>query len=232
MTRENNLGFVVAGWTPRPAPTGAALAGRFVRLEKLDPARHTAGLWAAVQGADHIWAYLPYGPFASQSEFATWIGSRAALADPLYYAVVDLGTGQPLGCITLMEIRPAMGVIEVGHIFFSPAMQKTPKATEAIYLASHIVFDQLGYRRFEWKCNDLNDPSKYAALRFGFAFEGVFRQHLVVKGRNRDTAWYAMLDGEWPARKAAFERWLAPGNFDAAGRQRTSLAQINGVGSS
>ena len=232
MTQQKNLGQIVANWQPRLAPTGAGLAGRFARLEKLDANRHGDGLWAAVAGADHIWDYLAYGPFASQGEFATWLASRAALLDPLYFAVVDVASGLPLGCITLMEMRPSVGVIEVGHIFYSPALQKTPIATEAIYLAARIVFDQLGFRRFEWKCNDLNDPSKYAALRYGFTFEGVFRQHLVVKGRNRDTAWYAMLDGEWPTRKSTFERWLAPANFDAAGRQKMSLAQMNGVGSS
>lgn len=232
MTTDINLGAAVPGWSERPVPSGATAQGRFARLEKLDPARHAASLWNAVKGADHIWDYLPYGPFETQAALTAWLASRAALRDPYYYAVIDQSSGRALGCLTLMEIRPAMGVIEVGHIFYSPAMQKTPMATEAIYLAARSIFDELGYRRFEWKCNDLNDPSKFAALRFGFTFEGVFRQHLVVKGRNRDTAWYSMLDTEWPARKAVFERWLAPDNFNAAGQQKTSLSQMNGVGSS
>jgi RimJ/RimL family protein N-acetyltransferase len=131
-----------------------------------------------------------------------------------------------------MEIRPAAGVIEVGHILYAPALQRTAAATEAIYLAARLVFEELGYRRFEWKCNDLNAASKRAALRFGFGFEGIFRQHNVVKGRNRDTAWFAMLDGDWPARKTAFETWLRPDNFDAGGGQRTTLSALNGAGAS
>ena len=232
MTDSINLGGIVPGWSARAAPSGATAEGRYARLEKLDAPRHAASLWDAVKGADHIWDFLGYGPFASQQTFKDWIAERASLTDPLYYAVVDRPTGLPLGCVTLMEIRPAMGVAEVGHIFFSPLLQKTPAATEAVYLAAKIVFDDLGYRRFEWKCNDLNDPSKFAALRFGFTFEGVFRQHLVIKSRNRDTAWYSMLDTEWPARKAAFEAWLSPENFDAAGQQKRALSQMNGVGSS
>ena len=232
MTQKFNLGSAVPGWSERPAPTGATVEGRFARLEKLDAARHGANLWAAVKDNDHIWDFLAYGPFANEAGFTAWLATRAALTDPLYYTVLEKKTGRALGCLTLMETRPAMGVIEVGHIFYSPALQKTPAATDAIYLAAKIVFDDLGYRRYEWKCNDLNDPSKFAALRFGFTFEGVFRQHLIVKGRNRDTAWYSMLDSEWPVRKAAFERWLSPDNFDASGRQKIALSQMNGVGSS
>jgi RimJ/RimL family protein N-acetyltransferase len=232
MTATENTGVPVKGWTERPWPDGHSMDGRFARLEKLDPARHGANLWAAVKDNDHIWDYLPYGPFATEADFTAWLASRAQLRDPFYYTVIERKTGRALGCLTLMEIRPAMGVIEVGHIFYSPALQKTPAATDAIHLAAKIAFDDLGYRRFEWKCNDLNDPSKFAALRFGFTFEGVFRQHLIVKGRNRDTAWYSILDSEWPVRKAAFERWLSPDNFDASGRQKIALSQMNGVGSS
>ena len=232
MSAAEHTGISVHGWKPRPPPSATNVAGRFARLERLDPARHAETLWAAVSGNDHIWDYLPYGPFANAKKFTAWLTERAALRDPLYYTVLERTSGRALGCLTLMEIRPEMGVIEVGHIFYSPALQKTPAATDAFYLVAKMVFEELGYRRFEWKCNDLNDPSKFAALRFGFTFEGVFRQHLIVKGRNRDTAWYSMLDGEWPARKAAFERWLSPDNFNATGRQKIALSQLNGVGSS
>ena len=230
--RSGTVGIPVPGWAARPRPTGAPLEGRFARIEKLDVARHGAKLWEAVRGHDSVWDYLPYGPFPDVAEFTAWLGARAALSDPFYYAIIERGSGRALGCLTLMEIRPEMGVIEVGHIFFSPALQKNPAGTDAIYLAARMVFEELGYRRFEWKCNDLNARSKFAAVRFGFTFEGVFRQHLVVKGHNRDTAWYAMLDREWPLRKTTFELWLAPGNFDADGRQKVALSQMNGVGSS
>jgi RimJ/RimL family protein N-acetyltransferase len=168
---------------------------------------------------------MGYGPFADEAAFLAWVPERAALADPYAYAVID-AEGRAVGIATLMEIRPAMRVIEVGHIVYTPALQRTPLATEAQYLLARYIFETLGYRRYEWKCNALNAPSRRAAERFGFTFEGVFRQHLIVKGRNRDTAWFSMLDSEWPARKAAFERWLAPANFDAAGRQKTSLLTL------
>jgi RimJ/RimL family protein N-acetyltransferase len=213
---------------PPPSP----IAGRYVRIEKLDPAHHASDLWGQVAGAEPIWDFLPYGPFLSLAAFTDWLTERALPADPLCFAVIDRGRGQAQGLLSLMEVRPAAGVIEVGHILSAPALQRTAAATEAIYLAARLVFEELGYRRFEWKCNDLNAASKRAALRFGFTFEGVFRQHNVVKGRNRDTAWFAMLDGDWPARKAAFGKWLQPDNFDAAGRQRTALSALNGVGAS
>ena len=230
--RMSTVGAPVPGWTARPRPSGAPLEGRFARLERLDVSRHATGLCDALRGQDQVWDYLPYGPFASAGEFTAWLTARAALADPFYYAIVERHSGRPLGCLTLMEIRPEMGVIEVGHIFFSPALQKNPTATDAIHLVARMVFEELGYRRFEWKCNDLNARSKFAALRFGFTFEGVFRQHLVVKGHNRDTAWYAMLDRDWPQRKTTFELWLSPANFDANGRQKVALSQLHGVGSS
>jgi RimJ/RimL family protein N-acetyltransferase len=230
--QKSKLGFVVPGWAPRPRPDGSPLEGRFARLERLDVARHRRSLWDAVRGNDRVWDYLPYGPFVTEKDFAGWLESRAKLSDPFYYTVIDRGSGHALGCLTLMEIRPEMGVIEMGNIFYSPALQRTPASTETFYLIARYVFDVLGYRRYEWKCNDLNDPSKFAALRFGFTFEGVFRQHLVVKGRNRDTAWYSMLDRDWPSRKAIFERWLSPDNFDPNGRQKLSLSQMMGVGSS
>jgi RimJ/RimL family protein N-acetyltransferase len=230
--QTNRLGVVVPDWHPRPRPDGRTMEGRFARVERLDAARHGPSLWKAVRDNDRVWDYLPYGPFATESDLTAWLAGRAKLADPFYYTVTDHCSGQALGCLTLMEIRPEMGVLELGHIFYSPALQRTPASTETFYLVARYVFDDLGYRRFEWKCNDLNDPSKFAALRFGFTFEGVFRQHLVVKGRNRDTAWYSMLDSEWPLRKATFERWLSPDNFDPNGRQKLSLSQMMGVGSS
>jgi RimJ/RimL family protein N-acetyltransferase len=212
--------------TPARTPGPVVLDGRFGRVEKLDAGRHGAALWQAVKDENATWAYMGYGPFADEAAFAAWLAERPALEDPYSYAVVQ-PSGRAVGIATLMEIRPAMRVIEVGNIVYSPALQRTGLATEAQYLLARYVFETLGYRRYEWKCNALNAPSRRAAARFGFTFEGEFRQHLIVKGRNRDTAWFSMLDAEWPARKAAFERWLAPDNFDAAGGQKLSLAALN-----
>jgi RimJ/RimL family protein N-acetyltransferase len=205
----------------RPGPV--VLSGRYGRVEKLDPARHGAPLWDAVKDDPALWDYMPYGPFDSEGRFCAWLSERAALADPYIYAVVE-PDGRARGIAALMRITPDMGVIEVGHIVYAPALQRTPLGTEAQYLLASYAFETLGYRRYEWKCNARNAASRRAAERFGFTFEGIFRQHMVVKGKNRDTAWYSIIDAEWPARKAAFERWLAPDNFDADGRQRTSLA--------
>jgi RimJ/RimL family protein N-acetyltransferase len=204
-------------------PQAVVLEGRFGRVEKLDPARHGRALWEAVRGRDELWTYMSYGPFAREAEFAAWLEQRATLDDPFYYAIVD-ASGRACGIATLADIRPAMRVIEVGHIVYGPGLQRTPLGTEAQYLLARYVFETLGYRRYEWKTNALNAASRRAALRYGFAFEGIFRQHMIVKGRSRDTAWYAMLDAEWPARKRAFEHWLAPGNFDDQGRQRKPLS--------
>ncbi|MFZ5692145.1 MAG: GNAT family N-acetyltransferase [Pseudomonadota bacterium] len=205
----------------RPGPV--VLTGRYGRVEKLDPSRHRASLWEAMRGEPALWDYMPYGPFASAGQFEAWIAERATLADPYVYAVVALD-GRALGIAALMRITPEMGVIEVGHIAYSPALQRTPLGTEAQFLLARYVFDTLGYRRYEWKCNALNAASRRAAERYGFTFEGIFRQHMIVKGKNRDTAWYSIIDCEWPARRAAFERWLAPENFDAHGRQKAGLA--------
>jgi RimJ/RimL family protein N-acetyltransferase len=197
-----------------------------VTLEPLDPERHGDALYAALHGpgADPAqWAHLPYGPF-ERDAFAAWARDAAQSPDPLFSTV--LVAGEPRGWLSLLRIEPAHRCIEVGHIVFGAALQRTPAATEAIFLAASHAFDTLGYRRFEWKCDAANARSRAAAVRFGFTYEGVFRQHMIVKGRNRDTAWYAMLDGEWPAIRAAFERWLAPENFDAAGRQRARLADL------
>jgi len=210
--------------TPAQRPGPITLQGRFGRVERLAQ-HHDAALWDAVKGHDPLWTYMGYGPFADFAAFSAWIGSRLPLDDPYSYAVVE-PSGRAVGIATLMEIRPAMRVIEVGHIVYTPALQRTPLATEAQYLLARYAFETLGYRRYEWKCNALNAASRRAAARFGFAFEGIFRQHMIVKGRSRDTAWFAMLDSEWPARKAAFERWLAPENFDKDGRQKQSLAVL------
>jgi RimJ/RimL family protein N-acetyltransferase len=214
--------------TPALRPSPVRLEGRYGRVEKLDE-RHGAGLWDVVTGHDALWTYMHYGPFADRAAFAAWIGERIRLDDPFSYAVVD-PRDQALGIATLMEIRPAARVIEVGNILYGPPLQRTPLATEAQYLLARYAFETLGYRRYEWKCNALNAPSRRAAARFGFTFEGIFRQHMIVKGRNRDTAWYSMLDGEWPARKLAFERWLEPENFDNQGRQRVRLSDLNSGG--
>ena len=214
-------------WTPRPRPERRAHEGRYLRLEPLD-ARHRDELFAAGsgEGAEALWRYLP-NDLTDRAAFDPWLDGAATSEDPLFFAAVDRETGRAEGRLSLMRIDPGNGVIETGHLLFGPRLSRTRGATEAIYLLARHVFDDLGYRRFEWKCNDLNEPSKRAALRFGFAFEGVFRQHMVVKGENRDTAWYSILDGEWPARRRAFERWLDPENFDEAGRQRLSLAALN-----
>ena len=211
---------------PAPRPGPVTLEGRYGRVERLAP-HHAAALWQAVKVDDPIWTYMStYGPFADAAAFAEWVGGRVKLDDPYSYALVDR-SGDAVGIATLMEIRPAMRVIEVGHIVYSPAVQRTPLGTEAQYLLARYVFETLGYRRYEWKCNALNAPSRRAALRYGFVLEGILRQHMIAKGHNRDTAFFSMLDSEWPARKAAFERWLTPENFDAAGKQRVSLSELN-----
>ena len=216
------VGLKVADPAPAPRPGPVTLKGRFGSVEKLDPERHGATMWEAIRGHDELWTYNGNGPFPEAAGFATWLTERAKLDDPYYFSIVD-AAGRSLGMLTLMEIRPAMRVIEVGHVCYGRALQRTPLATEAQYLLARYVFETLGYRRYEWKCHSFNEPSRRAALRLGFAFEGIFRQHMIVKGRNRDTAWFSMLDGEWPARKAAFERWLAPENFDRDGRQKAKL---------
>jgi RimJ/RimL family protein N-acetyltransferase len=212
--------------TPAGRPGPVRLEGRYARVEALDPMLHGEGLWQAVKDDASIWAYMAYGPFADERSFQVWLEERAVLLDPFSYAVVDLATKQAGGIVTLMETRPAARVIEIGSIVLGTPLQRSRASTEAQYLAARYVFEKLGYRRYEWKCNSLNAASRRAAERLGFTFEGVFRQHMIVKGRSRDTAWYAMLDGEWPALKARFERWLAPENFDEAGRQRVGLGRI------
>ena len=218
-------------WTPARLPVRTVLEGELVRLEPLDAQAHAADLYAAQEGADEIWEYLPYGPFSGEAEFQGWLAARAATDDPLFFAIVDGATGRALGMASFLRITPEHGVIEVGHIWYSPALQRTRHATEAMYVMARHVFDELGYRRYEWKCNALNEPSRRAALRLGFTYEGVFRQHMVVKDQNRDTTWYSMLDSKWPAAKAAFEAWLRPDNFDSGGRQLRGLAELRMVSS-
>ncbi|MEO8667879.1 MAG: GNAT family protein [Bauldia sp.] len=216
--------------TPAQRPGLGPLHGRLCRIEKLDPALHGAALWQSLQGGDTLWTYMAYGPFPDGPAFAEWLDGRAVMLDPYSYAVVDAVTGWAVGIVTLMEIRPAMRVIEIGNIVYSPKLQRSAMATEAQYLAARYVFENLGYRRYEWKCNAFNEPSMRAARRLGFKFEGIFRQHMIIKGRNRDTAWFAMTDGDWPGVKQGFEQWLEPANFDARGGQKTSLSALNGVG--
>ena len=211
--------------SPARQPQPVTIKGRYGRLEKLDTAKHVAALWEAVKGHDQVWAYLFHGPFAARPDFDAYIEMLASREDPYAYAILDADE-KPVGFATLMEIRPANRVIEVGNILYSPLLQRTPLATEVQYLLARYAFEGLGNRRYEWKCNSLNEPSRRAALRFGFTFEGIFSQHMIVKGRNRDTAWYAMMDHEWPSRKAAFEAWLAPANFDASGKQKKKLEEF------
>jgi RimJ/RimL family protein N-acetyltransferase len=222
---DRPVGHVVDA-TPAERPGPVTLRGRFCRLEKLDSDRHADGLWQVLKGHENVWDYLAAGPFTDGRAFAAWLEERAIALDPYAYAVADYASGQPLGIVTLMEIRPAMRVVEMGSIVYSPALQRTPAATEAQYLVADYVLGKLGYRRYEWKCNALNAPSMRAAERLGFTYEGTFRQHMIVKGRNRDTAWFSITDGEWPERKAAFEAWLAPENFSEDGMQRASLTDI------
>jgi RimJ/RimL family protein N-acetyltransferase len=221
------LGFRVDGWTPPARPPLEPMVGRITRLEPLDAARHAAHLFAAnMRDRDHRnWTYLPYGPFTLLSDYRDWVTSVEGKDDPQFHAIVDPSSGQAIGVASYLRIDPAAGSIEVGHINFSPLLQRTVAATEAMYLMMRRAF-RLGYRRYEWKCHALNAPSRAAAQRLGLSYEGVFRQARVDKGRNRDTAWYAAIDKEWPALERAFERWLDPANFDEQGRQRTSLSDL------
>ena len=217
------VGAAVPGWHPRQQPTRTPLQGRFCRLEPLDPA-HADDLFAAYceapDGRD--WTYLPVEQFEDRAAYRAFVAGQARSSDPLHFAI--LVDGKAVGAAALMRIEPASGVVEVGHIAFSPRLQRTPAGTEALFLLMRRVFDELGYRRLEWKCDSLNEPSRRAALRYGFSYEGLFRQAIVTKGRNRDTAWFSMLDTEWPRLRTSFEAWLSAGNFDAQGAQKRSLA--------
>ncbi len=212
----------VHAWTPPPAPPAdLTLDGRLVRLERLDAARHGGDLFAANSSSEN-WAYLPYGPFDKLADYQDWITATCNGDDPFFQAIIDKSTGKAVGVASYLRISPALGSIEVGHINYSPLLQRHPGATEAMALMMGWAFET-GYRRYEWKCNAANMASRRAAERLGFSFEGVFRQMMVVKGHNRDTAWFAAIDTEWPALKAAFDKWLDPSNFDADGQQKTRL---------
>ena len=218
------IGWPVGADLPRPRPEKVRLEGRFCSLVPLDTEAHGKELWEAFSAdtTGKNWTYLPIAPIKTEADLDVFLRAAEASEDPLYFTVLN-AKGRAVGHATYLRIDPANGVIEVGYIHFSPLMQRTPMSTEAMYLMMAYVFETLGYRRYEWKCDALNAPSLAAAKRLGFTFEGVFRQAVVYKGRNRDTAWLSVLDSEWPALKARFERWLEPANFDAQGRQRTAL---------
>jgi len=213
-------------WKPVPPPIPVALCGRTVALEPLNAERHAADLWRAVSGHDELWTWLFDGPYASEADLCRAIEQKQNAAGFVFLTIVPTATGRAEGWASYMRADPANGVVEVGNILLAPSLQRTTAATEAMFLMAGHIFEHLGYRRYEWKCNTENLPSRRAAERLGFTFEGIFRQHLVVKGLNRDTAWFSMLDREWPARKRAFEAWLAPANFDQEGRQRQTLAKV------
>ena len=207
-------------------PERIPLAGRYATLVPLDPAAHVEDLLPRLGGEENaaLWTWMPDGPYLSKADLQAGLQAKAAAPDPLFFTILDAPTGRALGLASLMRIDPKHGVIEVGGIMFSPELQKSRIATEAMYLLASYIFESLKNRRYEWKCNALNEPSRRAAQRLGFQFEGIFRQHMIVKGQNRDTAWFSMLDSEWPARKAAFRKWLNPANFDADGMQLSPLA--------
>jgi RimJ/RimL family protein N-acetyltransferase len=227
MSVETRLGALVEGWRAPAWPGDDSLTGQHVRLERLSAKTHAAGLHAANAADDAIWDYLPYGPFDTEASYAQWVAEMAAGRDPHFWAVRDLATGQLGGVLSYLRINPEAGAIEVGHITFAPRLQRSIGATEAVYLLMAWAFEA-GYRRFEWKCNALNLGSRRAAQRFGFSYEGVSRQAMISKGRNRDTAWFACIDAEWPALKAAYAAWFDPDNFDAQGRQIAPLGQFTG----
>jgi len=228
-SRNNALGQLVGldldNWQTCQPPSPEAMIGRFCRLESLDVAKHAKCLFAAfsLDLSHHNWTYLPYGPFEDLTSFIKWLNAYSTGSDPLFYVVVNQKNGEIVGMASYLRIAPAVGAIEVGDIHFSPKMQQTPMATEAMYLMMARVFDELGYRRYEWKCDALNAPSKKAATRFGFSYEGMWRQATIYKGRNRDTTWFAMIDSDWPGIKKAYQTWLNLGNFDENGKQKTRL---------
>jgi len=227
MTNElgQRIGDPVPDWRPRPHPDDTPMEGARCRVERLDPERHAEALFRAhsLDTEGRNWTYLPYGPFTTLEAYRAWMQRDCLGDDPMFHAVIDGTSGEAAGVASYLRITPGHGVIEVGHIHFSPLLQGKPAATEAMYLMMRRAFE-LGYRRYEWKCDALNDRSCAAARRLGFTYEGTFRQAVVSKGRNRDTAWFSVIDGEWPRVKSAFERWLAPENFDDRGRQKMRLA--------
>lgn len=227
------VGPDLPAWTARQRPPRTPIEGRYCRLEPLSAERHAADLFDAFSQAPDAgdWTYMSVGPFADAQAYRRFAEAAQAGDDPLHHAVIDQTTGRAIGSLALMRVDPASGVVEVGFVCYSPRLKRTRAATEAQFLLMRRVFDELGYRRYEWKCDSLNAPSRAAAARLGFQFEGIFRQAMVYKGRSRDTAWFSILDGEWPALRAAYQRWLEPGNFDAQGRQRALLAALVGPAS-
>lgn len=221
------VGRMLAGWVPRSRPTAETFAGRWCQLEPLQPERHADALFQAFSEdrRGELWTYLPVGPYADLASYRAWAEWAADQRDPLFFAVLD-GSGLARGTLAFLRIAPEAGSIEIGFIAFSPGLQRTTVATEALVLLLGHAFDGLGYRRCEWKCDTLNERSRRAAVRLGFTYEGTFRQAAVVKQRNRDTAWYAILDREWPRLAAAYDTWLAPANFDSSGRQRVALSSL------
>jgi RimJ/RimL family protein N-acetyltransferase len=225
---EQPIGAALPDWHGARLPGRESLAGRYCRLEPVDVERHAAELYEAYRDAPdgRDWTYMAAGPFETLEAYRAYLTKAAALADPMHFAVIDSATGQAVGTLSLMRIDAPNGVIEVGHIAYSPRLKRTRIATEAVTLLMKLAFEELGYRRFEWKCDSLNAPSRAAALRYGFTFEGIFRQAIVTRGRSRDTAWYSIIDGEYPALSAAYAGWLEPRNFDARGKQRKALADF------
>lgn len=222
------IGDLVPDWTPPGTPSGEILSGQYAHLEPLSAEKHAALLYRCFDGHDSIWDYMADGPYSSASQYHRWVRDNAGLSDPHFYAIRNLATDHWEGVASYLRIAPESGSIEVGSISYSPALQRTRAATEAMYLMMKWAFEA-GYRRYEWKCNALNAPSRRAAQRLGFSYEGVFRQALVVKGRNRDTAWFAAIDKEWPALKEAFEAWLSPSNFTPDGKQIERLGDLTGL---
>jgi RimJ/RimL family protein N-acetyltransferase len=221
------IGPALPGWKGVERPPRSPMAGRYCRVEPIDPARHARDLYDAnaADPSNRNYTYLTIGPFDSFDAYGEWMTGAVKSEDPLFHAIVDTATGKAAGIATYMRIDNRNGVIEVGNLNFSPLLQRRPAASEAMYLMMKRVFE-LGYRRYEWKCDSLNAPSRAAAQRLGFSFEGIFRQATVYKGRSRDTAWYAIIDSEWPELERAFQRWLDPANFDAGGKQRVRLSDL------
>lgn len=228
MTNDELLtGNPVANWQPCDPPPATTMRGTYCSVEPLAPDAHAAALYRSfsLDSTEKNWTYLPYGPFLSEAHFYTWLDDVSKQTDTLFHAIIDNQSQTAAGVASYLRIDTSVGAIETGHIHYSPLLQRTPMATEAMYLMMRRVFDELGYRRYEWKCDSLNAPSRKAALRLGFKYEGTFRQATIYKGRNRDTAWFSVIDKEWPSLKTAFERWLEPGNF-VRGQQKISLARL------
>lgn len=221
------IGASLPNWQPPPNPPRVPIQGRYCRLEPLDPVHHAASLFAAnsIDVTGSGWTYLPYGPFDSFEDYRDWLTANCLGNDPMFFAIIDQPKGQAAGVASYLRITPGSGSIEVGHIHFSPLLKRSLAATEAMFLLMRRAFE-LGYRRYEWKCDSLNSASRTAAQRLGMSFEGIFRQATVYKGRNRDTAWYSVIDTDWPTLKIAFEKWLAPDNFDPHGKQRMRLSDL------